>query len=936
MDNKSEAPPSLSMSRRKGQTLAEFALTLPILLLLLFGIIEFARIFQAWVTLQNAARTAARYAITGNVDANDMEAIADRLALSIGDTIGAARTDTRTLLCQDGDKRGSHVDYQPYTGGYETLFANYWDGLNCDPGSEEHQGLLNDIGRIESIRAQAIVGAAGLDIRIADERAYQTNAVVTPGVFPGWANADQAGWFHVFICSSRPTLREEDDMTTLRYQPDRTNLTCNVQEYRGTPPTGYPVYGDSPESVNNYGNIQWDAGGPGDAVEIIVTFNHPLITPLALPTYVRLQARRVMINEAFRASRVVNLPPVLAVPTNTPSNTPPPTATSTRTQTPTPSDTPTATDTPTRTPIPTASPTPDCTLLEIVNVQLNGAYLQVSFRNNNIAPLQLQGVDLRWRKHTLYPNMYADAMQWAGETFWDGADFTPPTIASDGSLANSEPAWNSGTSTVLNGGTTKLWQVRYANGPNALSSYFNRPDFTGTTWYFSNGCTLSLTDAAPTAVTTPPTRTPPPICSDYGLAFEAFWVHGVVQFLLTNTGDTTVQIRGIDLAWIPRFAGMRVDAIVIGGNNAFDPAGVRVWDGNAAGGAVGSQTHTLMGSYVTGGDPNWLVNATINPRDTVSMWVDFDGTAGNLQTEYGAQRTDFNGTVLAYDNGCYVSQNIPTAVPPRCGDGVVNQGSEQCDNGAANGSYGNSCDANCRYTCGNNVKEAWEECDDGNRSNGDGCNSVCRREYCGDGILQSALGEQCDDGNMLNGDGCSSTCKRECGNGVVDPGEQCDDGNTNDRDACRNSCRWSVCGDGVIANNPSNKDGIREQCDDGNTRNGDGCSSTCQIEPPVCGNGRLEAGEQCDDGNTINGDGCSSTCQIEPRCGDGIINQASEECDDGNTRNGDGCSSTCKLEVSAPRCGNGIVEPGEFCDDGNTNNNDLCRNDCTWNVGGSG
>src|SRR5262245_28137514 len=54
-----------SQMRRKGQTLAEFALTLPILLILLFGIIEFGRIFQAWVTLQNSARAAARYASTG-------------------------------------------------------------------------------------------------------------------------------------------------------------------------------------------------------------------------------------------------------------------------------------------------------------------------------------------------------------------------------------------------------------------------------------------------------------------------------------------------------------------------------------------------------------------------------------------------------------------------------------------------------------------------------------------------------------------------------------------------------------------------------------------------------------------------------------------------------------------------------------------------------
>ena len=49
-----------------GQGLVEFALALPILLLLVFGLIEFARIFAAWLMVENSARTAARYASTGH------------------------------------------------------------------------------------------------------------------------------------------------------------------------------------------------------------------------------------------------------------------------------------------------------------------------------------------------------------------------------------------------------------------------------------------------------------------------------------------------------------------------------------------------------------------------------------------------------------------------------------------------------------------------------------------------------------------------------------------------------------------------------------------------------------------------------------------------------------------------------------------------------
>jgi hypothetical protein len=60
-------------SKQKGQGLVEFALILPLLLLMVFGIVEFGRIFQAYLTVQHAAREAARYAVTGQggVDAGE-------------------------------------------------------------------------------------------------------------------------------------------------------------------------------------------------------------------------------------------------------------------------------------------------------------------------------------------------------------------------------------------------------------------------------------------------------------------------------------------------------------------------------------------------------------------------------------------------------------------------------------------------------------------------------------------------------------------------------------------------------------------------------------------------------------------------------------------------------------------------------------------------
>ncbi|MGJ7919181.1 TadE/TadG family type IV pilus assembly protein [Neobacillus sp. LXY-4] len=56
------------MRSEKGQSLVEFALVLPVLLLLLFGIVDFGRIFHAYLTIDQAGREAARVASIGNDD----------------------------------------------------------------------------------------------------------------------------------------------------------------------------------------------------------------------------------------------------------------------------------------------------------------------------------------------------------------------------------------------------------------------------------------------------------------------------------------------------------------------------------------------------------------------------------------------------------------------------------------------------------------------------------------------------------------------------------------------------------------------------------------------------------------------------------------------------------------------------------------------------
>jgi hypothetical protein len=54
--------------RYRGQTIVEFALIVPIMLLVLFAIIEIARLLFAWVSIENGARFGVRYAVTGEFD----------------------------------------------------------------------------------------------------------------------------------------------------------------------------------------------------------------------------------------------------------------------------------------------------------------------------------------------------------------------------------------------------------------------------------------------------------------------------------------------------------------------------------------------------------------------------------------------------------------------------------------------------------------------------------------------------------------------------------------------------------------------------------------------------------------------------------------------------------------------------------------------------
>jgi fibro-slime domain-containing protein len=72
----------------------------------------------------------------------------------------------------------------------------------------------------------------------------------------------------------------------------------------------------------------------------------------------------------------------------------------------------------------------------------------------------------------------------------------------------------------------------------------------------------------------------------------------------------------------------------------------------------------------------------------------------------------------------------------------------------------NNAKSQCHSVCGDGIRTPNEACDDGVNDGSYGhCTADCQwGPYCGDGVVQEPY-EQCDDGNSVNGDGCDVTCR---------------------------------------------------------------------------------------------------------------------------------------------------------------------------------
>ncbi len=693
------------MQRRQGQTLAEFAITLPILLILMFGIVEFGRIFQAWVTLQNAARTGARYASTGQY-------FEDRYNM---DLTPLASTPVEDMLdefvpCIPNDNRGTAQTFtvspndfgytvNVFQGGDESLFATWNDGLDCDPANPEHQERRRDMARILSIMEEARRGAAGLALQentmsIPTGAGAHQNLAGWPW-FDVWRNpqpgSDQRGWFNVLVCSNRPFLSPQ---SSAHYQSvvngEAFNLDRRFAMYLGegrlretaagggeygtdtTPALFSPscFLNETPATgsaaVNNAG-VPWiDPGGPGDTVFVIVSFNHPLITPLGIAEFIPMRAVRSAIVESFRAPSLGDAfdPPDVERP-DSPTSTPVP-ATNTSippTATPIPPTASRVPPTPTNTQLPAFS----CDAITASGLEINGGMIFVDIQNRNFESTFLTNVSVNWPTILQYAStMRMVEMALNGIPHWKGADYADANRQTNTTATNVDTSIppnfflsTSESDRTIAGNDIGTWTGTFLGGPTFLQQFVSINDFEGTTFYLynradpNNPCVIRLNLPTPTptpdgasASTSTPTFTPDCASQTISVRFVGFEPFGLVKLEVVNRRNTVAVFSDFTINWIQRAPGILTLSRLTVAAPFGQPNSSLVWrSGNAAGEDPNQDANPPTAGRTEGyWVSNYIFDAAIGGNPSVTpLYLDFDGVGG-LLTDIGVTPSDFNGT----------------------------------------------------------------------------------------------------------------------------------------------------------------------------------------------------------------------------------------------------------------------------------------------------
>ena len=113
--------------RERGQGLVELALITPVFLILALGIFDYGRVYFAYVSVTNGARTGADYAAANPTQAADLAGIKAAALTETNELLDTSETNPSVAVTTGTDTNGSPYADVTMTYTFTTLFG--WPGL---------------------------------------------------------------------------------------------------------------------------------------------------------------------------------------------------------------------------------------------------------------------------------------------------------------------------------------------------------------------------------------------------------------------------------------------------------------------------------------------------------------------------------------------------------------------------------------------------------------------------------------------------------------------------------------------------------------------------------------------------------------------------------------------------------------------------------------
>jgi len=539
---------SLHAGASRSQALLEFALALPILLALLFGIIDLAALFQAWLTVENIARQTVRYAVTGQYDlkfcvdgpdagsepcagtgsADEQDAArllsiqdyANNQTIALFHTPGAAQPDIGHLnitICSDRDE--NPIDNVPDFNFFRPSSPVYADCQDLSGLSKSDAGAPGDHvfvavdfnhpyitpffnqvwpmthlfsfreGIVEEFRVPRLVA-------LNDDIPTRTPLPPTETATPIDTATATITPLPIYIEIINP-----DPSGMIVTSVDQTRFEAiawdpNIGTFNGNGIRNIRFWFDGPGYISGRtesqaGYCAFSGNSPCNRIDAIMDY-----TTLPNGTYTiwaRAEGNDGRFSESVSKTFILNFPPT---------------------------PTPTITDTPTATPVPSCNDV-FITASEVRNYDSTSDF-RVTVRNNNQASGYLTYSRLEWNS-PFSPPLYFDFF-WFLNTQDPNKYYNPGGSLYDSTSSTISWANQAGAPAPLAGNAKTIWGARFnRSGQPALAGSFN----VNLTFYFPDlgECAVSTSLIQPTPIpptpTQSPTPSPTPVCKISGAVYTS-------------------------------------------------------------------------------------------------------------------------------------------------------------------------------------------------------------------------------------------------------------------------------------------------------------------------------------------------------------------------------------------------------------------------------